>query len=149
MTLTIIAPWLPLQLVFLYDNIRSGMPWDGPFDLPSVHPEGWNQIDYSPISTVRWSHMFGIYSYALEALIVFLYFGLTKDAHDLYRDYLRALGLAKFFPKLNEEYFPSDRPRASLSSMWSRARKASNFAPSTHTTQRSVNPGKSTLLPPS
>lgn len=136
MTLTILTPWLPMQLVFLYNNIIAGMPWKEPFDLPSVHSEGWNQIDYAPISTVPWSHLYATYAYALEVLVVFLYFGLTKDAHDLYRENLRALGLGKIFPKLNEEYFPSDRPPASLSNMWSRAKRAPTFASSTQASQR-------------
>lgn len=136
MTLTIVTPWVPMQLVFFYSNLSTGMPWDQPFRLPSIHPEGWDQIDYSPISTVPWSHLYGTYVYALEILIIFLYFGLTKDAHDLWREYLRALGLGKIFPKLNEEYVPSDRPPASLSSTWSRAKRASTFASSNQTSQR-------------
>ena len=136
MTMTIITPWLPLQLAFLFNNVRLGMPWAEPFQLSSIHPKGWNQIDYSPISTVPWSHMYATYAYILEVLVIFLYFGLTKDAHDLYRGYLRALGLGKIFPKLNEEYIPSDRPRASLSSVWSRAKRASTFVSPTQTSQR-------------
>jgi hypothetical protein len=136
MTLTIIAPWLPLQLMFLLNNVRAGMPWDAAVDIRITHREGWNQIDYSPISTVPWTHMYGTYAYALESLVVFLYFGLTKDAHDLYRGYLRALGLAKVFPRLNDEYFPSDQPPTSLSTMWSRAKRASTPASSTQTSQR-------------
>lgn len=136
MTLTIIAPWLPLQLMFLFNNVKMGRPWAAPFDLATVHRDGWDQIDYSPISTVPWTHMYGTYAYAFESLVVFLYFGLTKDAHDLYREYLRALGLGKIFPKLNQEYFPSDQPPASLSSMWSRAKRASTFVSSTQTSQR-------------
>ncbi|KAG6364549.1 hypothetical protein INS49_006151 [Diaporthe citri] len=137
MTLTILTPWLPMQLVFLYNNISAGMPWSEPFDLPSVHSDGWNQIDYAPISTVPWIHLYGTYAYAFEVLIVFLYFGLTKDAHDLYREYLRTLGLGKIFPKLNEEYFPSEQPPSSLSSMWSRAKRAPTFASSTQASQNS------------
>lgn len=136
MTMTIVTPWLPMQLVFLYNNLRAGMPWDAPIDLPSVHPEGWNQIDYSPISTIPWSHLYATYAYALEVLIVFLYFGLTKDAHDLWREYLRTIGLGRIFPKLNKEYVPSDKPPASLSSMLSRKKRASTFVSSNQTSQR-------------
>ncbi|KAG8165720.1 hypothetical protein KVR01_004272 [Diaporthe batatas] len=103
MTLTIIAPWLPLQVLFLSNNVQTAWPWAAPFDLGSVHGAGWNQIDYIPSSGVPWAHMYGTYAYSLQSLIVFLFFGLTKDAHDLYRGYLRALGLGRIFPRLNEE----------------------------------------------
>ncbi|KKY33353.1 putative pheromone receptor [Diaporthe ampelina] len=97
------SPWIPVQLVFLYNNISVGMPWTAPFKLSTIHSDGWNRIDYSPISTIPLSHVYGTYIFALEVLIVFLYFGLTKDAHDLYREHLRALGLGKIFPKLNDD----------------------------------------------
>lgn len=125
-----------MQMVFLYSNVRVGMPWTAPYKLSTVHSDGWNQIDYSPISTVPWSHVYGTYIFALEILVVFLYFGLTKDAHDLYREHLRALGLGRIFPKLNDEYFPSEREPATLGSMWSRAKRASPFASSSHASQR-------------
>ncbi|POS81545.1 pheromone receptor-1 [Diaporthe helianthi] len=130
MTLTIITPWLPLQIMFLFNNIQTGWPWAAPFDLQSVHASGWNQIDYTPATAVPWAHMYGTYAYSLESLIVFLFFGLTKDAHDLYRGYLRALGLGRIFPKLNGEYFPSPQPPSGLNSVWSRANRSSAFASS-------------------
>lgn len=136
MTLTIVAPYLPMQLAFLYNNIKRGMPWATPVGLSSFTQEGRDEIDYSPSTVVPWTIMYGTYGYAIEAFIVFLYFGLTKDAHDIYRKYLRALGLGKVFPKINEDWYPSDRPPASLSSMWSRAKRASTFVSSTQTSQR-------------
>ncbi|KAK2604557.1 hypothetical protein N8I77_007475 [Diaporthe amygdali] len=145
-TLTILTPYLPLQLVFLYHNIRLGMSWAAPFDLATLHRQGWNEIDYSPSTTVPWTIMYGTYAYAIGVFIIFLYFGLTKDAHDLYRKYLRALGLGKIFPKLNEEWFPSDQPPASLSSMWSRAKRASAFVSSTQTSQRSPSTSQKTNI---
>lgn len=136
MTLTIIAPWLPLQVMFLFNNVQTGWPWDDPFELGSVHADGWNQIDYIPSSAVPWAHMYGAYAYALESLVVFLFFGLTKDAHDLYRGYLRALGLGRIFPNLNEEYLEPPKPSSSLSSVWSRAKRPSIFASSPQAPQR-------------
>lgn len=147
MTLTIITPWLPLQMIFLFNNVQTGWPWASPFDLGSVHANGWSQIDYTPTSAVPWAHMYGMYAYALESLVVFLFFGLTKDAHDLYRGYLRALGLGKIFPKLNEEYFPSPLPPSSLSSVWSRSKRRSTVASLPQTLQRYAMPSELVCCP--
>ncbi|KAK7735899.1 a-factor receptor [Cytospora paraplurivora] len=80
---------------------------------------------------VPFTSMYVNYVAVVEVIIFYLYFGRTKDAHDMYRRYLRALGLGKVFPKLNEEWFPSDDPPASLSSLWSRARSLPTHVSST------------------
>ncbi|KUI65412.1 Pheromone a factor receptor [Cytospora mali] len=138
MTLTIIAPYFPLQMAFMYSNIHQGMPWSKPYNLSRLHSPGWaNVIDYSPSTRVPFTSMYVNYVAVIEVIIFYLYFGRTKDAHDMYRKYLRALGLGKIFPKLNEEWFPSERPPASLGSLWSRAKSLPTFVSSMHSSSSS------------
>lgn len=131
MTLTIIAPYFPLQMAFMYSNIHQGMPWSKPYNLSQLHFPGWTTtIDYSPSTIVPFTSMYINYVAVIEVIIFYLYFGRSKDAHDMYRKYLRALGLGKIFPKLNEEWFPSDRPPASLSSIWTHTKSLPNLVSS-------------------
>lgn len=47
MALTIIIPYCPMQLVFLYNNFRGGLPWSSPYNLAQLHAPGWDRIDYT------------------------------------------------------------------------------------------------------
>lgn len=128
MTLTIIAPYFPMQMAFMYSNIHQGMPWSKPYSLTRLHSPGWvTTIDYAPSTIVPFASMYVNYVAVIEVIIFYLYFGRTKDAHDMYRKYLLALGLGKIFPKLNDEWFPSDRPPASLGGLWSCTRSLPTF----------------------
>ncbi|ROV98423.1 hypothetical protein VMCG_07100 [Cytospora schulzeri] len=143
MTLTIIAPYFPLQMAFMYSNIHQGMPWSKPYNLSRLHFPGWTTtIDYSPSTIVPFASMYVNYVAVIEVIIFYLYFGRTKDAHDMYRRYLRALGLGKIFPRLNEEWFPSDRPPASLSSIWTRAKSLPTLVSSTQSSSSSGSKDK-------
>lgn len=130
MALTIVAPYCPMQLVFLFNNIRIGWPWASTYDLARLHTPGWAQIDYSPSTTVSFVSMYINYVVFLEVVVFFIYFGGTKDAHEMYRKYLRAVGLGKIFSSLNEQWLPSDRPPTTSKTLWPRAKSLSSFVPS-------------------
>lgn len=136
MALTIVAPYCPMQMVFLFNNISLGMPWSKPYNLDLLHASGWDRLDYSPSTSVSFTSMYINYIAVLEVAVFFAYFGHTKEAYKMYRKYLRALGLNKIFPKLNEEWHPSDRPTTSMRSMWPRTKSDSSFATSVHRSSR-------------
>lgn len=132
MALTIVVPYCPMQLIFLFNNIKLGWPWSDPYDLAQLHRPGWgDRIDYAPSTVVSFVSMYINYIAALEVVVFFLYFGRTKEAHEMYRRYLRALGLGKFFPWLKEEWTPSNRSSVSMKSLWPRAKTISSFSVTT------------------
>ncbi|KAJ4391376.1 a-factor receptor [Gnomoniopsis smithogilvyi] len=118
MALTIVAPYCPMQLVFLFNNLRIGWPWSRTYSLAQLHASGWGEIDFSPSTAVSFVSMYINYIVFLEVVVFFLFFGGTKDAHELYRKYLRAVGVGKIFPRLNEVWTPSDRPPTTFKALW-------------------------------
>lgn len=136
MALTIVVPYCPMQLVFMFNNIKLGFPWSIPYDFAQLHAPGWDEIDYAPSTVVSFVSMHINYIAALEVVVFFIYFGRTKEAHEMYRRYLRALGLGKVFPQLNGEWHPPDQPSMSAKSLWPRGQSTSSFATSTHSRSR-------------
>lgn len=136
MALTIVAPYCPMQLVFLFNNIKLGWPWAKPYTLADLHVPGWDSIDYAPSTGVTFVSMYINYIAALEVAVFFLYFGGSEEAHEMYRRYLRALGLSKVFPTLNEKWQPPERPTSSVRRLWPRAKSIASFAASTHSRPR-------------
>lgn len=137
MALTIVAPYCPMQLIFLFNNLRVGWPWSRTYDLAQLHASGWDTIDFSPSTAVSFVSMYINYVVFLEVVVFFIFFGGTKDAHEMYRKNLRVLGLAKLFPRLNEEWHPSDRTPTSFRALLSRTRNISSFFNKTHLHSRS------------
>ncbi|CAN8097230.1 unnamed protein product [Discula destructiva] len=136
MALTIVAPYCPMQLIFLFNNLRVGWPWSKVYDLAQLHAPGWAEIDYAPSTTVSFVSMYINYIVFLEVAVFFLYFGGTKDAHEMYRRYLRAMGLAKLFPSLNDQWHLSDRPPTTFKNLWPRKQSLSSFVSSMNTNSR-------------
>lgn len=132
MALTIIAPYAPMQLVFLFNNVRLGWPWAMPYSLEDLHVPGWNRIDYAPSMAVPFVSMYINYIAALEVVVFFLYFGSSEEAHEMYRRYILALGLGKPFPRFNEKWHPSTRPTSSVRSLWPRGKSTSSFDSTTN-----------------
>lgn len=136
MALTIVVPYCPLQLVFLFNNLRVGWPWARTYNLAQLHPPGWAEIDYSPSTAVSFVSMYINYVVFLEVVVFFVYFGGTMDAHEMYRKYLRALGLNKVFPRLNEQWHPSDQPPTTLKTLWLWKKGSSPSATSSYSDSR-------------
>lgn len=136
MALTIVAPYCPMQLVFLFNNVKLGWPWAKPYSLADLHGPGWEGIDYAPSTVVTFVSMYINYIAALEVIVFFLYFGGSEEAHQMYRRYLRALGLGKVFPMVDEKWQSSERPSSSVKSLWPRAKSISSLATSTHSRSR-------------
>lgn len=136
MALTIVAPYCPMQLVFLFNNVKLGWPWGMPYSLADLHVPGWSSIDYAPSTAVTFVSMYINYIAALEVAVFFLYFGRSEQAHEMYRRYLRALGLGRLFPALTETYHPHDRSASSVRSLWPRAKSISCTFTSIHSRSR-------------
>lgn len=139
MALTIVVPYCPMQMIFLFNNIRLGLPWTKPYNLGQLHSPGWDRLDYAPSTSVSFTSMYINYIAVLEVIVFFIYFGRTKEAHEMYREYLRALGLGRVFPSLNEEWRPSDRTSATtFKTLWSRAKSVSSSFAHTRSSSRHV-----------
>jgi pheromone a factor receptor len=88
---------LPTQLYFFYGNIvfpKIRYSWK------LIHePSAWNQIGLIPggghALIDRWI-------LSASAFLVFIFFGLGRDATEMYRGWLLAIGLGRIFPSLHE-----------------------------------------------
>ena len=118
MTLVILIPYLPVLLLYFYNNIRFLLPLD-PYDFDAVrHGEidgvPWNAIIKLPTEAMDWATINDRFSAMLTALAVFAFFGMSQDAINVYRTYLVALGLGRFWPALLEEYDPDSHAGSSI-----------------------------------
>lgn len=110
MTLAILVPYLPVLLMFFVNNVRYILPLD-PYDPGALHRgefDGmpWNSVILFPTRALDWATLNDRYSAILTAVPVFGFFGMSKDALNLYRVFLLALGLGRVWPALREEYDP-------------------------------------------
>lgn len=128
MALTIVTPYCPLQLIFLFNNIKLGWPWAKPYHLRDLHVPGWSGVDYAPSKVVPFVSMYINYIAALEVVVFLLYFGCSEEAREMYREYLRALGMSRFFTRLDKQEGVSARPTSSLRDLWPRAKSISSVS---------------------
>lgn len=111
-----IIGYIPVECYVFYSNLNS---LDlKPYSWSNVHnPENWKEIVMVPsggkIMYDRWIWLSG-------GLLVFLFFGFGKDAVNMYRTGLLAIGMGKIFPALRQDYGGSIA--ATISSYSSKAR---------------------------
>ncbi|KAL1991683.1 hypothetical protein VTN49DRAFT_4991 [Thermomyces lanuginosus] len=88
---------LPLQTWVFYTQVVAAIPFH-PFSWEKVHGPDWNtivmvdtlnQVQYQPWISVGGS------------VLLFLFFGLSPESLEMYRQYLVRLGLGRWFPSLN------------------------------------------------
>ncbi|KAI9653355.1 MAG: a-factor receptor [Alyxoria varia] len=95
MSLILLLALLPLQAVVFYFNLTSP-GWTPSYAWTETH-EYFDQIyvqktgDY--VIFDRWIR-------PAAGLLVFVFFGIGRDAMDMYKGWARKLGLSKFFPRL-------------------------------------------------
>lgn len=110
MTLVCIIVVLPLIMVLLFLNIVEGAPWDLPYGFDKLHfgPDPFNVyfISFTTTDMMSFSSMNIVYIAELAGIAVFIPFGTTPEALNMYRGLLLAAGLGYVFPKLREEYVP-------------------------------------------
>jgi pheromone a factor receptor len=115
MALSIIVPYVPLQMVFFVLNMKVTFLTLHPYDYYIIHfvpnPYPWSSIIMMPSYMLDFASMNQPWVPILTIIPIVLFFGMTKEAIDVYRKFLVRLGLAKCFPSLKEPYDP-DRPRS-------------------------------------
>lgn len=113
MTLAILVPYLPLLIVLFVQNISLNTPLQ-PFDMGAlrrgeIDGAPWNSVILLPTRGLDFATLNDRFTAIITAIPVFVAFGMTKDAINVYRAYLVALGLGRIWPVLKEEYDPDSQ----------------------------------------
>ncbi|KAH7170366.1 pheromone A receptor-domain-containing protein [Dactylonectria macrodidyma] len=128
MVVSILIPFFPIVVVLALLNIRHATPLQS-FNYNTIHgtrfPFPWNTVTYLPSSQLEFAFINNCYINILSAIPVFIFFGMTKNAMNTYRQGCLRLGLGWFFPKLNVEYDP-DRDAYGSSGLSSTATGSTN-----------------------
>jgi pheromone a factor receptor len=110
MTLVCIIVVLPLIMVLLFLNIVQGAPWNLPYDFDALHfgPDPFNVyfISFTTTDMMSFSSLNIPYIGEIAGIAVFIPFGTTPEALNMYRGLLLSVGLGYVFPKLKKEYVP-------------------------------------------
>lgn len=109
MSVCIIIPYAPLQVAIAAIAIRRALPLV-PYSFDRVHnhavPFPWEDIVFLPSFMLDFTTMYLAYIPIITIVPIFWFFGKTKDAINIYREFLLRLGLGKLFPCLRDEYNP-------------------------------------------
>ncbi|KAK4242631.1 hypothetical protein C8A03DRAFT_29227 [Achaetomium macrosporum] len=147
MTLFCIIVVLPLIMVLLSRNIVEGAPWNLPYDLYALHfgtdPFNIYFISFTTSDMMNFPSLASSFIAELAGIAVFIPFGTTPEALNMYRELLLACGLGYIFPKLREEYVPRPKRGSSLWSSFTRSLRGKGLLASTSTTSNR----KDSLLP--
>ncbi|KHN99512.1 pheromone receptor [Metarhizium album ARSEF 1941] len=154
MVISILVPFLPIVMALSVLNIME-MQGLKPYSYDQVHnhasPFPWNTIIFFPSSQIGWTYMNNCYIPIATAIPIFVFFGLTKDAINNYRQVSLFFGLGAIFPVLHNEYDPdkavttsgnsfgSSRLQPMLTSLPSKAGAPASSNPSSQTV--SMGPG--------
>ncbi|KAF2768408.1 STE3-domain-containing protein [Teratosphaeria nubilosa] len=102
--LVLLLPVLPLEIYTLYQNLNHDQH---PYSWAESHnPKVWNRIR---LRTSNGSVYWDRWIWLACGVVIFLFFGLGRDAVKMYKDGLLAIGASRIFPSLREDW----RPRAS------------------------------------
>ncbi|KAL7901041.1 pheromone A receptor domain-containing protein [Trichoderma sp. SZMC 28014] len=119
MVVSILVPYVPIAVGMAVVNwlVAGHLK---PFDFNAIHNPApgklpWNTIVYVTSNNINWSFMDSCYLPIATTIPIFVFFGMTKDAMNCYREVLLFFGLGKVFPRLHEEYDPDTRVLASMS----------------------------------
>ncbi|KAK4244397.1 pheromone A receptor-domain-containing protein [Corynascus novoguineensis] len=122
MTLFCIIMVLPLTMVLLLVNIVDGAPWDLPYDFDALHfgPDPFNIyfISFTTSDRMSFPALNIAFIGEVSGIAVFIPFGTTPEALNMYREMLLALGLDYVFPKLKNEYVPCFRRISGFRYSW-------------------------------
>ena len=111
-----VSGYIPVECYVLYSNLVT---FDlTPYSWSAVHdPENWKKIIIVPSGG---KIMYDRWIWLSCGFLVFVFFGFGKDAVNMYRTGLLAIGMGKIFPALRQDYRGSIA--ATISSYGSRAR---------------------------
>ncbi|KAK2600303.1 hypothetical protein QQS21_004944 [Conoideocrella luteorostrata] len=109
MVISILIPFFPVVVAIAVFNTVQ-MNGIKPYNYDLIHNQGspfpWNTILFLSSSQINWVFMNNCYINIATALPVFIFFGLTKEAINNYRQLALLVGLGVIFPGLREEYDP-------------------------------------------
>ncbi|KID68377.1 pheromone receptor, partial [Metarhizium hybridum] len=153
MVISILVPFLPIVIALSVLNIMD-MHGIKPYSYDQVHnhasPFPWNTIIFFPSSEISWTYMNNCYIPIATAIPIFVFFGLTKDAINDYRQVFLFFGFGAIFPGLHNEYDPdrtvttsggsfgSGRLQQTLTSMPSKAEIPTSSNPSSQTVSSGI-----------
>ena len=145
MTLAILIPYLPVLLVIFVNNMHYLLPFQ-PYDFGAVRRgelDGypWSAVILMPSQAIDFPTLNDRYIAVLTAIPVFGFFGLSKDAINVYRGYLVALGLGRLWPVLREEYDPDSEGGSNTTPGILTSSETTQYVPSIH----SHTPGRPTI----
>lgn len=121
MCMSVLIPFLPMQLFWLYYNIAGGLDDLQPYDFAKVHdPATFNLVTFTTSQGLNSLDLNGNYMAIITVVPIFLWFGFTKEAVNTYREYCLNVGLGRFFPKLHDEYEPDRTRSANTARSWGR-----------------------------
>lgn len=126
MTLFVILIGAPITLFLFSVNIRKSPPRALNFNAVHFGPDPFNVYFISFVTSHRmnWVQLVHNFIAELAGIIIFIPFGTTTEALNMYRKCFLAVGLGYLFPKLRHEYQP--RPGRTRFTWWS------SFARSLH-----------------
>ncbi|OJJ80262.1 pheromone receptor [Aspergillus glaucus CBS 516.65] len=90
----------PIQCYVVWQNTVLSFPWHT-YSWSAVHGPEWNTIVKY---TTGGNAFFDRWVPIAACFLVFVFFGCGKDANELYRSFLRSLGLDRCFACLDTEY---------------------------------------------
>ncbi|KAK8090227.1 hypothetical protein PG997_005188 [Apiospora hydei] len=116
MSMSILVPYVPLQLAFFVYNIRETGTFK-PYDYYRIHyteePYPWDSIVLVPSWMIPFAALNQPWIPIITTIPIVLFFGMTKDAIKAYRRYALALGLGKCWPALRDKGVANHRRNVS------------------------------------
>jgi pheromone a factor receptor len=117
MTLIVLLVLLPADIYGVLFTLRAGLH---PYHWSWVHDD-WNEVLRFPTQgvIVQWDHI----TWVIGGYLVFIFFGTSRDAQEMYRGWLLSAGFAKFFPSLEQPRTRSSQQSSMLSSLSNKAKR--------------------------
>jgi pheromone a factor receptor len=114
---------LPLvSALMIYYILVARDAWPKPYNFNATHfgPDPFNIyfISFTTSDMMNWQDLSTDYIGLLAGIFLFVPFGTTAEALNMYRKILLAIGLGYIFPKLKNVYHPTLK-RRSRSRWWS------------------------------
>ncbi|TWU73675.1 hypothetical protein ED733_004341 [Metarhizium rileyi] len=148
MVISILVPFLPIVVALSVLNILE-MHGLKPYSYDQVHnhasPMAWNTIIFFSSGQISWTYMNNCYIPIATAIPIFVFFGLTKDAINHYRQVLLFLGFGAIFSSLHNEYDPDRSVSTSGSSFGSDRLRTLTSMPSKVETSVSSDPSSRSM----
>ena len=117
MTLVVLLVLLPVDIYGVLFTLRTGLH---PYHWSWVHDD-WDVVLRIPTQgvIVQWDHI----TWVIGGYLVFIFFGTSCDAREMYRGWLVSAGFSGFFPSLEQPRAKSSQQSSMLSSLSNKAKR--------------------------